>query len=214
MSSCITSEYGPDLQPIFTGLGDRETFERAYRVGHVLGKGGFGIVYAGERNTPDRRPVAIKHIAKARITDWCQVHTHTHIHTYTHSQRCLWAAAAAGTRATNLFLGFLFFLCVVFVVNVGTHIRADSCIMRMYVSSGEFPPRLSLYFSLRLCWAILGICFVISARRWKAWGRKKKASNLCMYVCMLVRNIFIYCRVERILVWGKKYENKCTDGDL
>jgi len=41
-------------------------------VGHVLGKGGFGVVYAGVRNR-DGLQVAIKHIAKTKIKDWGQV---------------------------------------------------------------------------------------------------------------------------------------------
>ncbi|QQP36783.1 Uncharacterized protein FKW44_021981, partial [Caligus rogercresseyi] len=40
----------------------RDPFEKAY-------KGGFGVVYAGIR-VRDGKPVAIKHVPRAKVTDW------------------------------------------------------------------------------------------------------------------------------------------------
>ncbi|XP_066944629.1 serine/threonine-protein kinase pim-1-like isoform X2 [Macrobrachium rosenbergii] len=52
--------------------GNGRHLEETYRVGSVLGKGGFGTVYSGWR-VRDCAPVAIKQVARAKITAWDMV---------------------------------------------------------------------------------------------------------------------------------------------
>ncbi|NWZ10094.1 PIM1 kinase, partial [Agelaius phoeniceus] len=48
---------------------EKEPLEKLYRVGPLLGSGGFGSVYSGIRLS-DGAPVAIKRVARDRISQW------------------------------------------------------------------------------------------------------------------------------------------------
>ncbi|MFH4975265.1 hypothetical protein AB6A40_001974 [Gnathostoma spinigerum] len=51
---------------------NEKNFRKQYRVMEEIGRGGFGIVYKGER-TDDGAPVAIKFIEHRNVRDWTTV---------------------------------------------------------------------------------------------------------------------------------------------
>jgi len=70
---CSTLPHGDDLDQVIVGEGryrHRQHFDKAYRVGNLIGRGGFGSVYAGVRLS-DNKMVAIKHVPRATVRLWC-----------------------------------------------------------------------------------------------------------------------------------------------
>ncbi|XP_075030482.1 serine/threonine-protein kinase pim-1 [Calonectris borealis] len=57
---------------------EKEPLEKLYRVGPLLGSGGFGSVYSGIRLS-DSTPVAIKHVARERISEWGELPSGTRV---------------------------------------------------------------------------------------------------------------------------------------
>lgn len=51
---------------------DLHFFKKNYKLGPEIGRGGFGVVYSGFRNS-DRKTVAIKYVARRNVTEWAML---------------------------------------------------------------------------------------------------------------------------------------------
>jgi len=72
-SSGMKHQHKQQQQPGYSR--QQEPFDKAYKIGRVLGSGGFGVVYEGLR-VSDHLPVAIKHIARSKVNVWGQINGH------------------------------------------------------------------------------------------------------------------------------------------